>query len=166
MKKNSVRVVLKTLNSAGVRYLVAGGLAVNAHGVLRFTADMDIVVHLEPDNIRRAFAALKKIGYRPTVPVTSDGFADAKTRQGWIRNKGMRVLQFYSDRHRQTSVDIFVEEPFPFEKEYDKALVRDLTGDIEVRFVSLDTLIRMKKSAARPKDLADLDDLRMRRHDG
>ena len=41
-----------------VRYLVAGGLAVNVHGYLRFTKDVDLVVQLESDNIRRALAAL------------------------------------------------------------------------------------------------------------
>ena len=36
-----------------MRYLVAGGLAVNAHGFLRFTKDVDLVIELVPDNIVR-----------------------------------------------------------------------------------------------------------------
>ncbi len=160
IKKQSVSAVFRALNKARVRYLVAGGLAVNAHGLLRFTADMDLVVQLIPDNVSSAFRALKSIGYRPIVPVTAEGFGDARTRKGWIRDKGMKVLQFYSDRHRETTVDVFVEEPFAFDKEHRNALVRALTGSIQVRFVSLPTLIKMKKSAARAKDLADLEDLR------
>lgn len=46
--------------SAGVRYLVAGGLAVNAHGYVRFTADIDLVIALDADNIISAFAALAR----------------------------------------------------------------------------------------------------------
>lgn len=139
---------------------MADGLAVNAHGLLRFTADMDLVVQLTPDNVSSAFKALKSIGYRPIVPVTAEGFGDARTREGWIRDKGMKVLQFYSDRHRETPVDVFVKEPFAFDREHREALVRGLTGSVQVRFVSLPTLIRMKRLAARPKDRADLEDLR------
>ena len=163
MKKQSVSTVLRALNAGGVRYLVAGGLAVNAHGFLRFTADVDLVVELEPENIRKAFAALESVTYRPSVPVTVEAFADTGTRKGWIRDKGMRVLQFYSDKHRETPVDVFVEMPFPFGREYGKALVKDLIGKVEIRFVSLTTLLRMKKSAGRPKDLEDIRELRRQR---
>ncbi len=166
MKKRSVKAVLEALNEAGVRYLVAGGLAVNAHGVLRFTADVDLVVHLVHDNVRKAFEALDTLGYRPIVPVTAEDFSDPDTREGWVREKGMQVLQFYCDEHRETSVDIFAAEPFDFDEEYGRALIKELVGGVEVRFVSLETLIRMKESAGRPQDLADLDELRRRTEDG
>jgi len=39
-------------NEAGVRFLVAGGLAVNAHGYVRFTKDADLVIDLTAENIR------------------------------------------------------------------------------------------------------------------
>jgi hypothetical protein len=55
-----------------VRYLVAGGLAVAAHGYLRFTKEVDIVIRLIPDNIDRTFAALSSLGYRPSVPITKE----------------------------------------------------------------------------------------------
>ena len=35
-----------------MRYLVAGGLAVNAHGYLRLTRDVDIVLQLGPGAAR------------------------------------------------------------------------------------------------------------------
>ena len=62
------------MEAAAVRYLVAGGLAVNAHGYIRFTRDVDLVVQLVPDNIGFAFAALSELGYRPTVPITAARF--------------------------------------------------------------------------------------------
>lgn len=83
MKLESVKAIVEALNVAGVRYLIAGGLAVIAHGYLRFTKDMDIVVQLIPDNIKRAFDALGRLGYRPTVPVTGEQFADAGNRELW-----------------------------------------------------------------------------------
>ena len=164
MKLDSFSAIVKALDGANVRYLVAGGLAVNAHGYLRFTKDVDIVVQLVPENVVRTLGALERLGYRPTAPVTPEQFADRETRDGWIRDKGMRVLQLWSDEHRQTSVDIFVYEPFGFDEEYAVALVKPLYG-AEVRFVSIPTLIRMKEEAGRPQDKIDIEHLRMRLED-
>lgn len=166
MKLSSFDALVSALDRAGaVRYLIAGGLAVNAHGYLRFTKDVDVVLQLVPDNVERAFAALAGLGYRPLVPVTSAQFADAATRERWVRDKGMQVLQFWSDSHRETPVDIFVTEPFDFEEEYRKALVKPL-GRTDVRFVSIPTLIRMKQAAGRLQDKIDIEYLRKRLEDG
>ena len=124
MKLASFDALVSALQQAGVRYLIAGGLAVNAHGYLRFTKDVDVVVRLVPENIERAFAVLEDLGYRPLVPVTAAQFADATTREGWVRDKGMQVLQFWSDAHRETPVDMFVQEPFDFEDEYRRSLAK------------------------------------------
>ncbi len=80
----------------------------------------------------------------------------------WVREKNMRVLRFYSDAHRETTVDVFASEPFPFAEEYQRAVVRELAGIGGIRVVSLPTLIRMKQEAGRPQDLADVDNLRLR----
>jgi flagellar assembly factor FliW len=88
-------------------------------------------------------------------------FANQALRESWIRDKGMQVLQFWSDSHKETSVDVFVNEPFAFEEEYAHALVKPLHDALPVRFVSLATLIRMKQDAGRPQDLADIEQLRM-----
>lgn len=161
MKLSSFEAMVRSLNGAGVRYLIAGGLAVNAHGYLRFTKDADLVIQLIPDNIEKAFVALERLGYRPSVPVTVEQFADHATRACWIRDKGMQVLQFWSDEHRETPVDIFAQEPFAFDEEYANALVKPLYGSIEVRFVSLSTLIRMKEAVGREQDRIDIQHLRM-----
>lgn len=165
MKLASFEAIVRALEDAGVCYLVAGGLAVNAHGYLRYTKDVDFVLQLLPDNIARAFAALSALGYRPTVPITAEQFADARLRESWIRDKGMQVLQFWSDAHRETPVDVFVTEPFPFGEEYERALVKPLYGAIPVRFVSIPALIQMKEAAGRSQDRIDIEHLRMRLED-
>jgi hypothetical protein len=164
MKLASFEALVAVLEDAGVRYLVAGGLAVNAHGYLRFTKDVDVVLQLVADNIERTFAALGSLGYKPSVPITAAQFADAKQRESWIRDKGMQVLQFWSDGHRETPIDVFASEPFDFEEEYGRALVKPL-GSIQVRFVSIPTLIHMKERAGRPQDKVDVEHLRMRLKD-
>ncbi len=56
-------------------------------------------------------------------------------------------------------IDVFVTEPFDFDVEYERALVKPL-GAIAIRFVSIPTLIRMKELAGRPQDKIDIDYLR------
>ena len=165
MKLASFEAIVRALDEGTVRYLVAGGLAVNAHGYLRFTKDIDVVLSLEQENTRRALQALKRLGYRPTVPVEAEEFADAATRERWIREKNMQVFQLWSEEHRETPIDIFVDEPFDFDEEYERALVKPLYETIEVRFVSLPALIRMKEAAGRPQDEIDIDYLRSRLED-
>ena len=161
MKFDSFQAITAAFKDAEVRYLVAGGLAVNAHGYMRMTIDVDLVIQLQFDNIIPAFRALATLGYQPRVPITADQFADAQQREGWIREKGMTVLNFYSDQHPLTSVDIFVTEPFNFDTEYDNALIGELAPGLFVRFVSIPTLIKMKETANRPRDLDDIQHLEM-----
>jgi hypothetical protein len=151
---------VEALNKAGVRYLVAGGLAVNAHGYLRFTKDVDLVIRLSRKDILAAFQALAGIGYQPKVPITAEQFADPQLRESWIQDKGMVVLNFWSDRHRETPLDIFVREPFDFEAEYKKAWRSEQPGDPAAPFLAIPALIALKQAAGRPQDLIDIEKLR------
>jgi len=158
MNLMSFTAVAGVLNEAKVRYLIVGGLAVNAHGYGRFTHDVDLVVKLSRKNILSAFAALKRLDYRPRVPVTAQDFANANVRKKLIKEKNMQVLQMWSPKHEEMPVDVFVEEPFIFDKEFKSALLAKV-DDEPVRFVSLKTLIRMKKAAGRATDKIDLEKL-------
>lgn len=160
MKFASIVAVAAALQDAGVRYLAAGGLAVNAHGYQRLTHDVDLVIQLEPDNVIAAFRALATLGYRPLVPVTAEVFADRDQRARWITEKGMTVLNFHSDQHPTTPLDIFVSDPFDFTDEFAASLPGELAPGLFVRFVSIPTLIRMKEQAGRPRDLDDIEHLR------
>lgn len=72
----------------------------------------------------------------------------------------MVVLQMHSDRHPETRIDLFVEEPFDFDVEYRRALEGEISPGLTVRFVGIDALVRMKQVAGRPKDLEDIRQLR------
>jgi hypothetical protein len=124
------------------------------------THDVDLVIQLAPGNIIPAFAALVSLGYRPMVPVTAEQFADPAQRRQWIADKHMMVLNFQSDRHRETPVDIFITEPFDFDAEYRNTREQQLAIGLFVRFVSIPTLIAMKEVANRPRDVDDIQHLR------
>jgi len=159
LKLASIEAIVRSLNDAKVPFIVVGGLAVVAHGYGRQTQDLDLVIRLDPETIRAAFRALAALGYQPRVPVTADGFADPNQRARWIREKGMTVLNFHSDRHRETPVDVFVTEPFDFQVEYSSAKIEAIAPHALVRVVRRGTLIRLKREAGRPQDIADIAEL-------
>lgn len=161
MKKASFDAIVRALNEAKVPFLVVGGIAVIHHGYGRMTQDVDMVIRLEKEILGRAFRALAQIGYEPVVPVTAEEFASSSRRKQWQREKNMMVLRFWSDLHRETPLDIFVTEPFDFEREYAKADVLESATGSPVRIVSLATLLKMKRQAARPQDMADIDEINL-----
>lgn len=61
MEVRSVEAIVRALNEAQVRYLIVGGIAVNAHGFVRLTVDVDLVIGLERENIVRGLNALESI---------------------------------------------------------------------------------------------------------
>ncbi len=159
MQQASVRAIIRALNEAHVDYLIAGGLAVVAHGYVRFTKDVDVVLRLEPANTLRALAALKTLGYQPMVTaVKMEDLADPEQRKTWVEEKGATVFTLYSDEHRLTPIDVFIEEPFDFTRAARDAY-RGQLGELAVPFVSLPDLIAMKRRADRPIDRADLVEL-------
>ena len=147
--------IFETLNRHGVKYLVVGGVAVVLYGCQRFTYDLDIVVQLEADNIKRLAKAAAELRLVPRVPVKIEQLGDEKVRQGWIDDKGMIVFTLVTLDNPPVLVDIFVKEPFDFDKAYNECK-KIKAGEIDVPIVSIDALIYLKKEAARAKDLADI----------
>lgn len=159
MQKRSVEEIVKALNDASVRYLIAGGLAVVAHGHLRFTADVDLILDLDDDNARRALSALSGLGYRPRAPVGINDFADPKIRSRWIREKGLTVFSLHSPQHSATEIDLFVESPLDFDRAYRAALRLEVAASVSATFLGFEDLIALKKETGRPQDLADVERL-------
>jgi len=159
MEVRSVEAIVRALNTADVQYLIVSGLAVNAHGYERLTQDVDLVIRLAPHNVVRGLRALDEIGYCVPIPITPEQFADASNRETWRTEKNMTVLRLCSDLHRRTPVDVFVYEPFNFVQEYDAANWEEIATDLKAPVVRCETLIAMKRVAARPQDLADVAEL-------
>lgn len=125
------------------------------HGHLRVTADVDLVVQLEPSNVRAAATALAGLGFRPRAPVRLEQFADPELRRSWIDEKGLTVFSLWSPSMPGTEIDLFVEEPFGFDGAYERALQADVSG-IRISVAGLDDLIALKRAAGRPRDAEDV----------
>lgn len=156
-----VKALVSTLNAAGVRYLLVGGLAVIAHGYTRLTQDIDVVLDLDdPLAVERALAALAGIGYRPRAPVPLAQFADPDLRRRWVVEKDMIVFSLYRDAGEVTEVDLFITAPFPFDDAWRDRYLAEVDDGITAPFIDLARLCAMKESAGRPKDIEDVRILR------
>jgi len=142
-----------------VRYLVAGGIAVVLHGVVRFTADLDLFVELSTENWTRFIKAIKKMGYKPKLPVKMEDFPDLKKRKKWIERKGMKVFSFYHSKRHLELIDIFVKEYINFDAAYKRRKVVR-AKNINIPIVCIRDLKKLKKISGRAQDLADIGSLK------
>jgi hypothetical protein len=160
MEKHSVELIVQALNSNQVRYLIAGGLAVVAHGYVRFTADLDLLLAMDAENLAAAVSALQRLNYRPRAPVDFEHFIDSVHRRQWIEEKGLTVFSLYSPDHAATEIDLFVDPPLVFADAYVRAARMEVSPGIIATFCSLSDLIDLKHKAGRPVDREDIAQLR------
>ena len=71
----------------------------------------------------------------------------------------MTVFSLWSPKHPATEVDLFVEEPIPFEEAYERSARFRVAEGIEVTVVGLEDLIALKEQAGRTRDLDDIEKL-------
>ena len=135
------RDMLSALCDEEVEFLLVGAYALAAHGLPRATGDLDIWVRVSPENARRAMRALVRFG--AAVPgVTEQDFQTP----GSVIQIGVspRRIDFL------TAIDgIEFDQAWPERAEVSlEGLTRPLIGRAD--------LIRNKKAAGRPQDLADV----------
>ena len=147
--------LFSSLNKKKVRYLVAGGIAVNLYGIERATADIDLVVDLEENNLTRFIKIVKELGFRPKIPVRFEDFIKKENREEWINQKRMKVFSVFDPKNSYFLLDIFVDTPFDFNKVY-KEREKMKFENIIISVVPMKELIKMKEKAGRPQDRADV----------
>src|SRR4030042_1020003 len=103
--------IFKELNKLKIDYLVVGGLAVNFHGVPRMTYDVDFMILLEAENVGKLVSKLTEWGYRPKVPINPLQLADKAKRNSWMKEKGMKAVNFYSEMLPIGEIDIVFDSP-------------------------------------------------------
>ncbi len=151
--------LFEALNRAGVRYVVVGGMATVLHGYARLTADVDMIVDLEPSAAKHLIGVLTGLGFEPRVPVRAEEFADPEIRNTWIAAKGMRVFSMFDPANPLRTVDLFVENPIEFEALWARAETVEL-DTTSVKIASIPDLIELKIMAGRPQALDDIERLR------
>jgi hypothetical protein len=150
--------VFRKLSDREVKYAVAGGVALVLHGVVRLTADLDLIVELSTENLRRFITAMNELGYKPKPPVDAEDFIDPLNRKTWKEEKGMEVFSFYHPKMPMNLIDVFVNEPIGF-NEIESEIVIFKARDIEIPVISKKHLKVLKRKANRPQDIADIEAL-------
>lgn len=137
--------VARFISAAGAPSAVIGGVAVIAHGVARFTADIDIAVVIEPSEASRLLRAAKAAGLVPRI-------ADAE--------------QFAQQNHvlllRETETEVEVDVSFAlhaFEIEAAQRPLRRKLGSVRLPITPLNALLIYKMVASRPQDVDDVTSL-------
>ncbi|MBI5407515.1 MAG: nucleotidyltransferase family protein [Nitrospirae bacterium] len=151
--------LFEKLNKSGIDYVVVGGVALVLHGVVRLTADLDLMVHLEESNLSKFVKIMNELGYRPKVPVKAEEFINTETRATWIREKNMKVFNFFHPESPINLVDVFVEEPLDYNLIKSEAM-NIMSGNVSIPVVSVKNLIKLKEISGRPQDIADIAALR------
>lgn len=154
------KAIFKELNKLKIDYIVAGGLAVNFHGVPRMTYDIDLMILLQSDNIKKLVAKLTEWGYRPKVPVNPMELADDAKRNSWINEKGMKAMNFYSEKAPIGEIDIVFDSPIPYSELKGRAVTFELYGE-KIPTVSIRDLIELKEKSGRKQDISDVELLRI-----
>ncbi|MCC5842938.1 MAG: nucleotidyltransferase [Verrucomicrobia bacterium] len=130
----------RSLNDAGARYVVVGGFAVIHAGYPRFTADIDLVVDVSPENEQRVFQALS------TLP---DG-AVRELQPGEIESY---VIVRVAD---EITVDLMASASGCRYQDLAENCRHETLHGVKIPFASHEDLWRMKRDTHREKDRGDL----------
>jgi predicted nucleotidyltransferase len=145
--------LLRRLTEAEVEFVLIGGLAVNAWGVVRGTKDVDVVVSPDPENLKRvagvAVAVHGHIQTGESLLSTSPSIAAQLA-------SGERVA--IETQLGQLDVVQGLDGVPTYDELRAGATEADVLG-IKVLVCSVDDLRAMKQAAGRTRDQADLEDL-------
>jgi len=139
-----LREFIELLNSRNVEYIVVGGHAVAFHGHPRFTGDIDFFIRMTSSNVRRLLAALDDFGFGG-LGITERDLLEPK-----------RIIQL---GHAPNRIDLLTSiSGVDFDSAWETR-VEIIMDEQPVTMIGWDELLRNKRAAGRPKDLADLEKL-------
>lgn len=144
--------VCDALQRAGVRYAVVGGHAVALHGAVRGTLDIDIALNWSRKSLRDAEQALEGLGLESRLPVSADEVFEF--REEFMNKRNLVAWNFYNADDLSEQVDIVL--PYDLKGRKTKRIT---VGNTELRVLSLNDLIEMKRESGRAQDMADAEAL-------
>jgi hypothetical protein len=140
--------LLRALEQYSVDYVLIGGVALNLHGIVRTTEDIDLFVRPEADNIKRLQQALRSVWDDPDIAQITA--ADLAGEYPTIR---------YGPPGEDFVIDFLSRLGTAFCFADIQAETVDVEG-IQVRLATPLMLYRMKRDTMRPIDRADAAALR------
>jgi hypothetical protein len=145
--------IFAALERHEVEYLTIGGVAVNAHGHVRNTRDVDILIEWTPENMRRLAAALGELDAR-LVGVDAELLdVDLRDPDNLLAGGNLTL------RTAAGGLDLFDPGEIPGGRPYEEMRPRAVEAVVEgvrVRAVGFDDLIRLKRESGRDRDLEDV----------
>jgi len=144
--------VFAALGSAGVDFILVGGAAATAHGSARLTQDVDVVYRRSRDHAVRLAAALAP--YRPHLRGAPAGLPFVWDPETIWQGLNFTLATDLGD------IDVLGEiiGGGGYEDLLPHSVRLEIFGQ-SVRCLDLETLIRVKRAAGRPKDLETIAEL-------
>lgn len=145
------REILRVLGEHGVEFTVIGGVAVQAHGHVRATRDLDIVPSPDLLNLSRLGEALAALG---AEQLRADQPIDI-TDPGSLKRAPLTPLTTVHGRLAVLNIALTQGAPASYAELRERAFEAEIEGRA-VPIAGLDDLIRMKRAAGRDVDLQDI----------
>ena len=147
--------IFETLTAAKVRYLICGGLAVNIFGIPRMTADIDLLVDFDTENLREFHKQISRLNYQSRIPLPIIQLATKEKRNELLQTKNLIAYSYFSTQANFVSVDVLMDVPFEFSALWNRKEIRQLKNT-EIYLVSMEDLIAMKQYSNRLQDQKDV----------
>ncbi len=147
--------IFNTLNNYKVNYLVCGGLAVNIYGIPRMTADIDLLLDFNENNIQNFETAIKYLMFQSVIPVSIKGFVTKQERLNAINEKNLIAYSYFNSQAGYMNLDVLLDTPIEFDKLWKNKSTRTV-GQTQINLVSIEHLIELKKYANRLQDKNDI----------
>jgi len=140
--------LLRALHEHDVEYVLVGGAAINLHGIIRATEDVDLFVRPSEENVARLRGALESLW--EDAEIAGITAADLSGRYPTIR---------YGPPQGDLVIDLLSRLGTAFDFDAIAWETVDVEG-IPVRLATPETLYRMKRGTLRDVDRADAEALR------
>lgn len=135
---------IRALVANGVEYMIVGGVAVGAHGHVRYTKDMDVWFRGTEENAVKLISALRGFGFQ-SIDVAPSEFC---------KPRAMLVIGAEPNRIELINFADGVDFDDCFPRRVDIPI-----GTVTASVIALDDLRRNKRAVGRLQDLADIQNL-------